>query len=67
MASYGVYAMSAVKVSRSGDSATAVGAEESRHATFDAAYEAARTAGGDRFVIGSAGDSEYVVAEEVAS
>ena len=61
---YGVFAMGAVRVGRDGSSAVATGDAESRHETFDAAYEAAQSAGGGRWVIGRAGDSEYV---EVAS
>jgi hypothetical protein len=59
-ARYGVYTTEAVQVGRSGSSAVATGSPESTHGTFDAAYEAAQAAGGDRWVIGRAGSSEYV-------
>ena len=59
-ARYGVYTADAAQVGRSGSSAVATGSPESTHGTFDAAYEAAQAAGGGRWVIGRAGDSEFV-------
>jgi len=57
---FGVFNNSSVRVSRDGYNAEPVAAEESRHASFDDAYDAALVAGGDRWVISTNGTSEYV-------
>jgi hypothetical protein len=58
---YGVYASGAVRVSGDGYTAVAVDAPVSVYPDFDAAYEAAYEAGGDRWVIAlRGGASEYV-------
>lgn len=59
---FGVYEQTAVSVDRSGYSARAVGSPVATAASFDEAYDAALSLGGDRWVISSVGSSEYVEA-----
>ena len=62
IAIYGQYDTSLVHVSRDGYSATLrdPGLVDLAYSSFDEAYEAAQKLGGNRWVIGRTGDSEFV-------